>query len=152
MLILASRNRLFKCRDANGRGVRLTPAGEALVGYAERVMVVLDEAKSEMTQLRREIAGELRVPAFPSITSAVLPQTVTALRRLFLACRSFLMKWSRPNFRHEPVKLRQANSLPGSRKSLALELRRKAPCGSTRLRHSQSLWQLIGRRASFVLP
>lgn len=53
------------------------------MGYAERVMVVLDEAKSEMAQLRREIAGELRVAAFPSIASVVLPQTVTALRRVF---------------------------------------------------------------------
>ena len=69
--------------ERRGRGVRLTPAGEALVGYAERVMVVLDEAKSEMAQLRREIAGELRVAAFPSIASVVLPQTVTALRRVF---------------------------------------------------------------------
>lgn len=66
-----------------GRGVRLTPAGDALVGYAERVMVVLDEAKSEMAQLRREIAGELRVAAFPSIASVVMPQTVMALRTVF---------------------------------------------------------------------
>lgn len=66
-----------------GRGVRLTPAGKALVGHAERVMVVLDEAKSEMAQLRREIAGELRVAAFPSIASAVMPQTIMALRTVF---------------------------------------------------------------------
>lgn len=66
-----------------GRGVRLTPAGLALVGHAERVMVVLDEAKSEMAQLRREIAGELRVAAFPSIASAVMPQAIMALRTVF---------------------------------------------------------------------
>jgi DNA-binding transcriptional LysR family regulator len=66
-----------------GRGVRLTPAGQALVGYAERIMVVLDEARSELAVLRREIAGELRVAAFPSIASAVLPDTVKALRRVF---------------------------------------------------------------------
>ena len=63
-----------------GRGVRLTPAGHALVGYAERVMVVLDEARSELAELRREIAGELRVAAFPSIASAVLPETIKALQ------------------------------------------------------------------------
>lgn len=65
-----------------GRGVRLTPAGRALVGHAERVMVVLDEARSELVQLRREIVGELRVAAFPSIASLVLPDTV---KRLALA-------------------------------------------------------------------
>ncbi|GAB3628007.1 LysR family transcriptional regulator [Pandoraea terrae] len=69
--------------ERRGRGVILTPAGEALVGYAERVMVVLDEAKSEMAQLKREIAGDLRVAAFPSIASVVIPQTITALRQVF---------------------------------------------------------------------
>lgn len=66
-----------------GRGVRLTPAGHALAGYAGRVMVVLDEARSELAELRREIAGELRVAAFPSIASVVLPDTVKELRRAF---------------------------------------------------------------------
>lgn len=62
-----------------GRGVRLTPAGRALVAHAERVMVVLDEARSELAGLRREIVGELRVAAFPSIASLVLPDTVKRL-------------------------------------------------------------------------
>jgi len=66
-----------------GRRVRLTPAGHALVGYAERMMVVLDEARSEMAELRREIAGELRVAAFPSIASVVLPDTVKALQHAY---------------------------------------------------------------------
>ncbi|WP_233873413.1 LysR family transcriptional regulator [Paraburkholderia adhaesiva] len=72
-----------KLTERVGRGVRLTPAGHALVGYAERVMVVLDEARSELAELRREIAGELRVAAFPSIASIVLPDTVKELRRAF---------------------------------------------------------------------
>ncbi|WP_175852694.1 LysR family transcriptional regulator [Burkholderia anthina] len=63
-----------------GRGVRLTPAGHALVAHAERVMVVLDEARSELAELRREIVGELRVAAFPSIASLVLPDAVKRLR------------------------------------------------------------------------
>lgn len=66
-----------------GRGVRLTPAGQALVGHAERLMAVMDEARSEMAELRREIAGELRVAAFPSIASVVLPETVKALRAAY---------------------------------------------------------------------
>jgi DNA-binding transcriptional LysR family regulator len=72
-----------KLTERIGRGVRLTPAGHALVGYAERVMVVLDEARSELAELRREIAGELRVAAFPSIASAVLPETVKALQHAY---------------------------------------------------------------------
>src|SRR5438046_2830274 len=69
--------------ERRGRGVRLTPAGEALVAHTERIMVVLDEAKSELAQLRREIAGELRVAAFPSIASAVMPETIKELRSVF---------------------------------------------------------------------
>lgn len=72
-----------KLTERSGRSVRLTPAGHALVGYAERVMAVLDEARSELAELRREIAGELRVAAFPSIASVVLPDTVNELQRAF---------------------------------------------------------------------
>jgi DNA-binding transcriptional LysR family regulator len=72
-----------KLTERVGRGVRLTPAGHALVGYAERVMVVLDEARSELAELRSAIAGELRVAAFPSIASVVLPDTVKELRHAF---------------------------------------------------------------------
>jgi len=72
-----------KLTERSGRNVRLTPAGRALVGYAERVMGVLDEARSELAELRREIAGELRVAAFPSIASVVLPDTVNELQRAF---------------------------------------------------------------------
>jgi len=69
--------------ERRGRGVVLTPAGQALVEYAERIMVVLEEAKSEMAQLRKEIAGELRVAAFPSIACVVLPPTLKELKRKF---------------------------------------------------------------------
>jgi DNA-binding transcriptional LysR family regulator len=72
-----------KLTERIGRGVRLTVAGRALVGYAERVMVVLDEARSELAELRREIAGELRVAGFPSIASVVLPDTVKELQHTF---------------------------------------------------------------------
>lgn len=69
--------------ERRGRGVRLTPAGEALVAHTERIMVVLDEARSEVARLKREIAGELRVAAFPSIAAAVMPDTLKALRLVF---------------------------------------------------------------------
>ena len=67
----------------DGRGVRLTPAGLALVSYAERVMEVLDEAKTEMAKYRREIVGELRIAAFPSIASVLLPNTIKSLKQDF---------------------------------------------------------------------
>jgi DNA-binding transcriptional LysR family regulator len=72
-----------KLTERIGRRVRFTAAGNALVGHAERVMAVLDEARSELAELRNEIAGELRVAAFESIASVVLPDTVKELRRAF---------------------------------------------------------------------
>ena len=69
-----------KLTERIGRRVRLTAAGHALVRYAERVMTVLDEARSELAELRRVIAGELRVAAFQSIAAVVLPDTVKELR------------------------------------------------------------------------
>ena len=46
-------------------------------------MAVLDEARSELAELRQEIAGELRVAAFESIASVVLSDTVKELRQAF---------------------------------------------------------------------
>ncbi|GIZ13168.1 LysR family transcriptional regulator [Pseudomonas sp. NCCP-436] len=69
--------------ERRGRGVVLTPAGERLAGHVERIMVVLDEARSELAQMRSEIAGELRVAAFPSIAVAVVAETVRALRSAY---------------------------------------------------------------------
>lgn len=69
--------------ERQGRGVRLTPAGEALVAHAERIMVVLDEARSDVARLKREIAGELRVCAFPSVAAAVMPGVIKSLRAAF---------------------------------------------------------------------
>lgn len=69
--------------ERRGRGVVLTPAGERLVGHVERILMVLDEARSELAQMRSEIAGELRVAAFPSIAVAVVAETVRALRNAY---------------------------------------------------------------------
>jgi DNA-binding transcriptional LysR family regulator len=66
--------------ERRGRGVTLTPAGEALVRHTERVMMVLDEAKSELALLRAELTGELRVAAFPSVAVAVLSETVRLIQ------------------------------------------------------------------------
>ncbi|SAI66259.1 LysR family transcriptional regulator transcriptional regulator [Bordetella ansorpii] len=66
--------------ERRGRGVALTPAGEALVRHAERIMGIVDEARSELAQLRDDVAGELRVAAFPSVAVAVLAHAVQALK------------------------------------------------------------------------
>lgn len=64
-----------------GRGVRLTAAGAVLAAHAERVLAVLDEARAELAELRHEVAGEVRLAAFPSAAALLLPQALVALRR-----------------------------------------------------------------------
>ncbi|MFM9922216.1 LysR family transcriptional regulator [Variovorax sp. H27-G14] len=66
--------------ERRGRGVALTPAGDALVRHTERILGILDEARSELARLRCDIAGELRVAAFSSIAVAVLADTVHLLQ------------------------------------------------------------------------
>lgn len=69
-----------KLVERQGRGVRLTKAGEVLVEHTERMLTVLDEAKSELAAIKREVAGILRVAAFPTVAAALLPHVINALR------------------------------------------------------------------------
>jgi DNA-binding transcriptional LysR family regulator len=63
-------------RDA--RHVRLTQAGEVLVGHAEAVLARLDAAKAQLDELIGLEAGRLRICAFGSANVRLVPQ---ALRR-----------------------------------------------------------------------
>lgn len=66
--------------ERRGRGVHLTPAGRRLVEYAERILGVLEEAEAEMAELKRIVAGEFRIAAFPSVAAALIPQTIQMLQ------------------------------------------------------------------------
>ena len=69
-----------KLIERQGRGVKLTHAGELLVSHTERMLTVLDEAKSDLAELKHVISGELRIAAFPTVASALLPQVIKSLR------------------------------------------------------------------------
>lgn len=66
-----------------GRGVELTNAGEVLVAHADRVMNVIDEARSDLATLRSEVSGNLRVAAFATAAAVMLPPLVQRLRHAF---------------------------------------------------------------------
>lgn len=57
--------------ERRGRGVHLTPAGARLVLHAETVIGVIEEARTDIAELKRTVAGELRVSAFPSVAAAL---------------------------------------------------------------------------------
>jgi DNA-binding transcriptional LysR family regulator len=67
--------------ERRGRGVLLTPAGKRLVARVEQLTGILEEAKTDIAEMRSVVAGELRVAAFPSVASMVIPRTIRTLER-----------------------------------------------------------------------
>jgi DNA-binding transcriptional LysR family regulator len=62
--------------ERRGRGVTLTPAGERLAHHAGGVIAILEEARTDLAELKRIVAGELRVAAFPSVAASLMPATI----------------------------------------------------------------------------
>ena len=67
--------------ERRGRRVRLTQAGHRLVAHAERIIAALEDAKTELAEMKQVVAGELRVAAFSSVAAALIPQVMKALER-----------------------------------------------------------------------
>jgi DNA-binding transcriptional LysR family regulator len=67
--------------ERRGRGVLLTPAGKRLVAHVEKLTAVLEEAKTDIAEMKSVVAGELRVAAFPSVASMLIPRAIHALER-----------------------------------------------------------------------
>lgn len=65
--------------ERRGRGVRLTPAGDKLASHADRIFGIVEEAKTDLAELRKTIAGELRVAAFPSVACSLIPVAMKLL-------------------------------------------------------------------------
>jgi DNA-binding transcriptional LysR family regulator len=62
-----------------GRRVALTPAGEDLAARTEPVLALLEEASAALAATRSELAGELRIGAFPTAVRTLLPSALVAL-------------------------------------------------------------------------
>ena len=69
--------------ERRGRGVRLTPAGQRLADHAGRVIGILEEAKTDLAEIKKIVAGELRVSAFPSVAASLIPPTIRAMSARF---------------------------------------------------------------------
>lgn len=68
--------------ERRGRGVELTIAGRLLVERANRIFMEMESARADMAELKKVVAGEIRVAAFPSVAAALLPETIRKLREL----------------------------------------------------------------------
>ncbi|MCJ1706735.1 LysR family transcriptional regulator [Microbacterium sp. VKM Ac-2923] len=62
-----------------GRGVRLTEAGRVLARHAAAVTTALDAAAGDLAELRGLRAGRVRIAAFPSASSTVVPRVIAAV-------------------------------------------------------------------------
>lgn len=62
-----------------GRKIRLTHAGEALLGYSEQVLAILDEAKGSLSE-QAELAGTLSIGTVESLAAFYLPPFLQKIR------------------------------------------------------------------------
>ncbi|MFC9965356.1 LysR family transcriptional regulator [Nocardia ignorata] len=65
--------------EPDGRRVRLTDAGQALVLRADDVLAAMERAVAEMAHYRGSPRGQVRVASFPSGAALLLPPVLTAL-------------------------------------------------------------------------
>ena len=66
--------------ERSPRGIRLTPAGGALLGHAEALLARLDDAERDVIEVARQGGGQLRLVAFPTAAATVVPLAVAAFR------------------------------------------------------------------------
>lgn len=85
------------------RGVRLTPAGVALVDHARVGLQRLELGLRDARAVVRGELGEIRLAAFPTASAALLPPALAALRR------------AQPGLRVTVEELESEDSLPGLR-------------------------------------
>jgi DNA-binding transcriptional LysR family regulator len=71
-----------KLLDRQPKGIKLTPAGEALVRHTERILAQLAEAQAELTDIASSARGRLRIASFATAAGTIVPLAVSAFRRL----------------------------------------------------------------------
>jgi DNA-binding transcriptional LysR family regulator len=64
-----------------GRGIGLTTAAGLLVAHTDALLAQLDAAEADLAALRDQIAGRVRLAAFPSAAAAIVPPAWAALAR-----------------------------------------------------------------------
>ncbi|WP_118184443.1 LysR family transcriptional regulator [Paraburkholderia phosphatilytica] len=65
--------------ERSGRGVQLTPAGRRLVARATDLFGMVEEIEAEVAAANVEVSGEVRMSAFGSLASSIVPLAVKML-------------------------------------------------------------------------
>lgn len=70
-----------KLVERRARGIRLTPAGEALVSHADAILSRLDDAEQELAAIAGLKGGRVRIAAFQSAGATLLPKALAEFHR-----------------------------------------------------------------------
>ena len=66
--------------DRSARGVHLTDAGRVLLGHADEILRRLADAEAELEAMAGLRGGRLRLVAFPSAGSSIMPEAIARFR------------------------------------------------------------------------
>lgn len=66
--------------ERHPRGVALTDAGHALLGYADEIDRTIEAARAEMEEFAGLRRGQLRMGTFPTVGASLMPEVVLAFR------------------------------------------------------------------------
>ncbi|MGC2374271.1 MAG: LysR substrate-binding domain-containing protein [Solirubrobacteraceae bacterium] len=69
--------------ERHARGVRVTPAGEALVEHAEGILGRLEAAEAELSAIAGLRAGRLRMASFPTAGATLMPLAIATFRTAY---------------------------------------------------------------------
>ena len=67
--------------EKSGRGIRLTSAGQILLKWAQRMRFDVDDAKREIADFGKGLAGQVRIGIVPTAAHSVLPAAARQLLR-----------------------------------------------------------------------
>jgi DNA-binding transcriptional LysR family regulator len=78
--------------EPNGRGVRLTAVAIRLSERTAPVLASMEELEAELDGFRDEVAGPVRLSAFPTAARGVVPALLVALRAMYPALQPSLLE------------------------------------------------------------
>jgi DNA-binding transcriptional LysR family regulator len=70
-----------KLVERGARGIRLTPAGQALVSHADAILARLDDAEQELAAIAGLKGGRLRTASFQSAGATLVPRALAEFHR-----------------------------------------------------------------------
>ena len=71
-----------KLIERQPKGIKLTPAGEALVRHTEQILAQLAHAQAELTEIASDARGKLRLGSFATAAGTIVSRAVSQFRHL----------------------------------------------------------------------